>query len=427
MARMFASLSVPNYRRYFSGVLASNIGSWMSRTAASWLVLVELTPGDMSAIGLLTGLMFLPALLLSPYAGTLADRIPKRRLMIGAQCVMLVDSALLGVLIITGNIQLWQVFVITFIDGCAGAVDAPARQAFVSELVPKDLLSNAIGLNSANFNAARLFGPGIAGLLIALIGTGPVFLVNTSTFVVLLWATISLDASALLVSDAPPRGKGGLKDALRYVRRRPDLMLLLFVGFMMGNFAFNFAISNPSMAKIEFGKGPPEFGMLGSLMGVGALGAALLSAARKRPRLRYILVAMLGFALFQAASGAAPEFWMFAALQVPIGLCAITAVVTANTLLQTSVAGAVRGRVMALWMVFLLGGAPVISPLVGWVGTAFGPRATVYFGAVAIALTFAAVLGYLMAHDRARLRLQWSATRPIVVYYAPGDAQVDRA
>ena len=427
MARMFASLSVPNYRRYFTGVLASNVGSWMSRTAASWLVLVELTRGDMTAIGLLTGVMFLPSLLLSPYAGTLADRLSKRRIMIAAQCVMLADAGVLGVLIITQQVQLWHVFLITFIDGCAGAVDSPARQAFVSELVPHELLGNAIGLNSASFNAARLLGPGIAGVLIAVIGTGPVFLINMASFAVLIWATATLDALRLMPAPVVPREKGGLRDALRYVRRRPELMLLLGVGFMMGNFAFNFGISNPIMSSMVFGKGPTEFGALGSLMGIGALGAALLSAARSRARLRFILGAMAGYVVFQGASGLVGKFWQFAALQVPIGLCAITTVVTANTLLQTSVAGAVRGRVMALWMVFLLGATPVVGPLVGWIGTTFGPRWTVQVGTIAIFATFVVVTWYLMAHKGVRMRLQWSATRPIVVYYVPGDVQTERA
>ena len=206
MARMFASLSVPNYRRYFTGVLASNVGSWMSRTAASWLVLVELTRGDMTAIGLLTGVMFLPSLLLSPYAGTLADRLSKRRIMIAAQCVMLADAGVLGVLIITQQVQLWHVFLITFIDGCAGAVDSPARQAFVSELVPHELLGNAIGLNSASFNAARLLGPGIAGVLIAVIGTGPVFLINMASFAVLIWATATQKSAVRRASIGTPAG-----------------------------------------------------------------------------------------------------------------------------------------------------------------------------------------------------------------------------
>jgi len=254
-----------------------------------------------------------------------------------------------------------------------------------------------------------------------------VFLLNTLTFAFLIWATASLDPDRLIAPPVVPRDKGGLRHALRYVRRRPELLLLLFIGFMMGNFGFNFGISNPVMASMVFGKGPTEFGVLGSLMGLGALGAALLSASRSKSRLRYILVAMAGYVVFQGASGLVGEFWQFALLQVPIGLCAITTLVTANTLLQTSVAGTVRGRVMALWTMFLLGASPVTGPLVGWIGTTFGPRWTVQVGTISIAATFVSVMVYLMAHEGVRMRLNWSARRPIVVYYVHGDVQTERA
>lgn len=414
---MFASLATPNYRRYFTGVLLSNVGLWIGRTAATWLVLVELTAGDLGAVGVLTGLMFLPALLLSATAGTLADRFPKRTIMMAAQSVALLDATALGVLTLTHTIQLWMVFAITLIDGVAGSLDSPARQAFVSELVEPARLPNAIGLNSASWNAARLLGPGLAGVLIALVGTGPVFLIGTVTFAIQIWALASLDADGLQPVARPPRERGGVRQGLAYVRSRPELMVLLLVGFMMGNFAFNYAITNPAMSTYVFGKGPTEFGVLGSLMGAGALAAALLSAARARPRLRHIIASMAAYAVVQGVSGLAPTFETFALLQVPLGLTSITAVVTANTLLQTALDDEVRGRVMALWMLFLLGAAPVVSPLVGWIGTAFGPRATVQVGTVSIGLFCAALVAYLMVHEGVRLRLRLSARRPVAVYY----------
>lgn len=427
VAAVFASLSTPNYRRYFWGGLLSNCGNWMSRTAATWLVLVELTDGDMTAIGVLTGLMFLPALLLSPLAGSLADRLPKRRIMIAAQASSLVTAALLGTLTLTHSIALWHVFALVLLDGCAGAIDSPARQAFVSELVPARRLPNAIGLNSASWNAARLIGPGLAGLLIAAAGTGPVFLITVATYAVMVATLARLDAAQLLTTPARPREPGGVREGLRYVRGRPDLVVLLLIGFMMGNFAFNFAISNPAMSTMVFGKGPTEFGALGSLMGVGALSAALLAAARPRPRLRYIVGAMAGYVLCQGTSGIAPTFELFALLQVPIGLCAITTVVTANTLLQTSLPDAVRGRVMALWMLALLGATPLVSPFVGWVGTVLGPRATVQVGTIAIAATVVAFVAYVMAQDGVRLRLQLSARRPVVIVHPVAGPRVDAA
>ena len=415
---MFASLATPNYRRYFVGVLLSNVGLWIGRTAATWLVLVELTDGDVGAVGVLTGLMFLPALLLSAGAGTLADRFPKRTIMIAAQCVSLLDAAALGVLTLTHTVQLWHVFAITLIDGVAGSLDSPARQAFVSELVEPARLSNAIGLNSASWNAARLLGPGVAGVLIALVGTGPVFLIGTVTFAVQIRALATLDAGGLQPVARAPRERGGIRQGLAYVRGRPELMVLLLVGFVMGNFAFNYSITNPAMSTYVFAKGPTEFGVLGSLMGVGALAAALLSAARARPRLRHILVSMAAYAVVQGVSGLAPTFEWFALLQVPLGLTSITAVVTANTLLQTALDDEVRGRVMALWMLFLLGAAPVVSPLVGLIGEAFGPRATVQVGTIAVGASCLGLVAYLVVHEGVRLRLQRSARRPLVVYYA---------
>ena len=427
VAAVFASLSTPNYRRYFAGGLVSNCGNWMSRTAATWLVLVELTRGDMTAIGLLSGLMFLPALLLSPLAGALADRLPKRRIMITAQTVSLANAALLGALTLSHTIELWHVFALTLVDGCAGALDSPARQAFVRELVAPAHLSNAIGLNSASWNAARLIGPGLAGVLIAGVGTGPVFLTTVAAYAVMVIMLARLDTSLLLRTAAPAREAGGVREGLRYVRGRPDLVALLAVGFMMGNFAFNFAISNPAMSTMVFGKGPTEFGALGSLMGLGALGAALLAAARTRPRLRYIVGAMAGYVVCQGASGVSPTFELFAALQVPIGLCAITAVVTANMLLQTSLADEIRGRVMSLWMLALLGATPLVSPLVGWVGTVLGPRATVQVGTLAIGATVVVFVAYVMAHDGVRLRLQLSARRPVVIVHPVSGPRVDSA
>jgi len=427
VAAVFASLATPNYRHYFWGGLLSNCGNWMSRTAATWLVLVELTDGDMTAIGVLTGLMFLPALLLSPVAGSLADRLPKRRIMMVAQSASLLNAALLGTLTLTHTIELWHVFLITLLDGCAGALDSPARQAFVSELVPPGSLPNAIGLNSASWNAARLLGPGLAGLLIAVVGTGPVFLITVATYAVMVATLAGLDPARLIATAAPRREAGGVRAGLTYVRQRPDLLALLLIGFMMGNFAFNFAISNPAMSTMVFAKGPTEFGALGSLMGVGALSAALLAAARPKPRLRYIVGAMAGYVLCQGASGVATTFEAFAALQVPIGLFAITAVVTANTLLQTSLPDEVRGRVMALWMLALLGATPAVSPFVGWVGTVFGPRATVQVGTLAIAVTVVAFVAYVVGHDGVRLRLQLNARRPVVIVHPVAGPRVDRA
>jgi len=428
--RGFASLAVPNYRRWFIGGLTSNVGTWMMRIAQSWLVLVELTDDDMAALGLLTGLQFLPVLLLSAWAGTLADRFPKRRLMQLTQSMMLVDTVVLGILVVTGTIELWHVYLIALVDGCATAVDAPARQSFVSEVVGPGLLPNAISLNSTSFNTARLIGPGIAGVLIAAAGsTGPVFLVNGATFVVLLVMLARIDEAGLQPAPPIPRRRGNLREGLRYVAGRPDLKLLMAIGFVMGNFGFNFAITNPIMANNVFGRGAGEFGALGSLMGVGALAAALTAAARRRPRLRYVLAAQAGFAVFSLASAFAPTFEVFAALMVGIGFCAVTTMVSANALVQVSLEPGVRGRVMSLWMLGIMGLTPLVGPLVGWVGTAFGPRMTVMVGVAATGAMAIGSLAGVLRSERIRVGLDWAGRTPhwVVTRGVTEDVDLPRA
>ncbi|HNV10328.1 MAG TPA: MFS transporter [Propionibacteriaceae bacterium] len=426
MSTTFASLSIPNYRTYFIGFTISNIAQWMARTAQSWLVLVTLTHGNASALGYLTALNFLPALLLAPWAGTIADRFPKRRIMTTAQVVLGIDAALLATLVLTGHVQLWHVFAIALMDGVAGAFDGPARQAFVSEVVPLRSLSNAISLNSASFNSARLLGPGIAGVLIAFFGTGVVLAINVFSFVSLIVALALLKADQL--HPAPPaRGRGQLKEGLRYVRGRPDLMMLLGIAFMMGSFGFNFAISNAVMATQAFHKGPGEYGALGSFMGLGALTASILAARRPRPRLRYVLGALAGFTVAMMFSTVAPTFWVFALLQIPVGLAAITVMVTGNTLVQTSISPEMRGRVMSLWGAVLLGGTPFVSPVVGWIGDTFGPRWTVFFQGASVGLTFLVVTSLIMRSDGLRVRFDTTRRAPRLRIVRPGMVTIDVA
>lgn len=411
MSKTFASLSIPNYRKYFVGMTISNVGQWMARTAQSWLVLVVLTGGNAKALGWMTALNFAPTLLLAPIAGSFADRFSKRTIMNVAQAVLGIDAAILGTLVLTGTVELWHVFLLTTIDGMAAAFDGPARQAFVSEVVPLSQLPNAISLNSASFNAARLLGPGIGGLLIAAIGTGPVLALNVLSFVALIISLLSMNKSELHPSRAKS-GKGGLREGLRYVSDRPDLKILLVVAFMMGAFGFNFAISNAVMATEAFGKGAGEYGMLGSWMGVGALAAALASARRKRPRIRFVLGAMAAFSALMLISALSVNYWMFALLLVPIGFCAITTVITANALVQMSVAPAMRGRVMSLWGALILGGTPIVSPVIGWLGDAFGPRWTVLAQGLPIALTFIVLTWWIMSHEQIRVRFDSAKPAP---------------
>jgi MFS family permease len=406
----FLSLQVRNYRIYFAGAFVSNIGTWMGRVAQDWLVLTELTDHSSAALGIVTGLQFLPFLLLAPWAGIIADRFPKRRTLVVTQVALALSSLVLGALAVTGTAELWMVYAIALFTGVATAIDNPARQSFVSEMVPRDRLANAVALNSASFNAGRLIGPGIAGLTIAAFNTGVALLLNTLTFVAVLGALALLRPAELRPAPVT-RGKGAIKDGLRYVRRRPDLMLVMAMVFVLGTFGMNFQITTALMATREFGKGPTEYGLLGSIMAIGSLTAALLSARRANPRLRHLLTALFGFVLSTAAAALAPTYLLFALALVPVGLSALTALTTANAMVQLRVEPYMRGRVMALYMAIFMGGTPVGAPIIGWIGDVWGPRWTIAIGTVAVSLALVGVSIWLGRHENVRVSYE-SQRRP---------------
>ncbi|MEO7070167.1 MAG: MFS transporter [Nostocoides sp.] len=410
MSPTFASLSVRNYRWWASGAFVSNVGTWMGRVAQDWLVLTVLTDHSSTALGLVTGLQFLPFLLLAPFAGAFVDRRNKRRILLVTQTLLAVTSLLLGLLVVSGHVTLWEVYALALIQGMVTAVDNPARQTFVSEVVPTSVLANAVSLNSASFNAGRLIGPGVAGLLIAAIGTGPVLLLNTVSFVFVIAALLGLDKRQLHPS-GPPRGRGSVREGLGYVRRRPDLLLVMFLIFVLGTFGMNFQITMALMATTIFHKGVGEYGLLGSIMAIGSLSGALLSARRNQPRLRIMLVSLVGFVLAAAAAALAPSYAAFAVLLVPVGLSSLTAMTTANSLVQTRVDPDMRGRVMALYMAIFAGGTPFGAPLIGWIGEVFGARWTIAVGSVSVALALVAVAIWLRGHENVRVSYE-SQRRP---------------
>ncbi|HEV7173778.1 MFS transporter [Pedococcus sp.] len=386
MSPTFSSLSIRNYRIYATGAFVSNIGTWMGRVAQDWLVLTELTRHSSTALGIVTGLQFLPFLLLAPWAGMIADRYPKRVILAITQTALALSSLVLGVLAVTGTAQLWMVYGVALFTGLATAVDNPARQTFVSELVSRDRLANAVSLNSASFNAGRLIGPGLAGLTIAAFGTGWTLLLNTATFVAVMVALAAIRTSDLLPAPVLGRRQGAIKEGVRYVRTRPDIQLVMALVFVLGTFGMNFQITTALMATQVFGKGPQEYGLLGSIMAIGSLSAALMSARRARPRLRVLLVAMLGFTVSSGLAALAPTYALFALALVPVGLSALTALTTANAMVQLSVDPAMRGRVMALYMAIFMGGTPLGAPLIGWIGQVWGARWTIGIGTVAVGL-----------------------------------------
>ncbi len=418
MSPTFTSLSVRNYRIYAAGGLLSNMGTWMGRVAQDWLVLTVLTANSARDLGYITALQFLPFLLLAPWAGSVADRFPKRRILFVTQSVLAVDSLALGLLVVTGTAQLWHVYALAFLMGVATALDNPARQAFVSEMVPRDKVPNAVALNSASFNGGRLIGPGIAGLVIAWWGTGPALLLNAASFVFVLGALVLLRPGEL--RPAPrARGRGGVREGLRYVRGRRDLQVILLLAFVLGTFGMNFQITNALMATTVFHKGPGEFGLLGSIMAIGSLSGALLAARRRVLRLRLLFGALAGFSVATALASLAPTYPVFALALIPVGLSALTAMTTANAMIQTRVDPVMRGRVMALYAAIFIGGTPVGAPLIGWVAHVWGPRWTIAIGTISVALTLVVVSWWLAHEDNVRVsltrtdRYRWAlTTRP---------------
>lgn len=411
MSPTFSSLDIRNYRVYAAGAFISNIGTWMGRVAQDWLVLTELTDHSSTALGIVTGLQFLPFLLLAPWAGMIADRYPKRRILAITQTSLALSSLALGVLVVSGSAELWMVYGIALFTGVATAVDNPARQTFVSEMVPRDKLANAVSLNSASFNAGRLVGPGVAGLTIAAFGTGWTLMLNTLTFVAVLLALAAMRRSELRPAPALARGKGAIRDGIAYVRSRPDIQLVMVLVFVLGTFGMNFQITTALMATKEFGKGPEEYGLLGSIMAIGSLTAALLSARRAKPRLRILLVALVGFTIASGLAARAPTYVLFAVALVPVGLSALTALTTANAMVQLTVDPAMRGRVMALYMAIFMGGTPLGAPLIGWIGDVWGPRWTIGIGTVAIGITLVVVSVRLARHENVQVTYE-SQRRP---------------
>jgi MFS family permease len=305
-----------------------------------------------------------------------------------------VTGLVLGLLVVTGTAQLWHAYLAALCLGIAGAIDAPSRQAFVSELVGQDNISNAVALNSASFNTARLTGPAIAGVLIAWVGTGPVFLLNAASFAAVIISLFRIRTSELAPAVQGSRGKHQVAEGVRYVRQRPDLVLILFMVGILGAFGMNFPITNALMTTTEFGVGPGEFGLLGSIMAVGTLGGALLAARRAGPRLRYLLGGALGLGAFTLLGSLSPSFWLYAAVLIPVGLASITFLNSCNTSIQLSVEPRFRGRVLALYLAILQGGTAIGAPLMGWIGSEFGARWSVAAGGAVVLVTalFAVIL-----------------------------------
>lgn len=352
----------------------------MQRVAQDWLVLT--IPGNGgAALGITTGLQFLPVLLLSPYAGVVADRFSKRRLLQVTQTVMALAALVLGVIAALGVAETWHVYVLAFVFGIGAAFDAPARQAFVSELVGTDDVANAVSLNSAAFNTARLVGPGLAGLLIGLGGggmraTGWVILVNAVSYGAVIWQLRRMDPDALHSPRLTARSPGMLRAGLSYLRGQPKMLMILVLVFFVGTFGMNFQITSALMATEVYGKGATEYGVLGSALAIGSLTGALVAAGRTQVRVRLAFGAALAFGALEVVAGFAPSYLLFVLLCPLLGFAVITVMNSCNAMLQIESDPAMRGRVMAIYMTIVMGGTPLGAPLIGWIGEQWGARWT---------------------------------------------------
>ena len=401
MTGTFRSLAVHNYRTWAAGAIISNIGTWMQRTAQDWIVLADLTKHNATAVGIVMGLQFGPQLLLLPVTGWAADRFNRRKTLFITQVSMGALALLLGLDTIFGLVQLWHVYIFAFLLGCAAAFDAPARQTFVSELVHEGHLSNAVALNSTSFNAARMIGPAIAGVLIAGIGAGWVFLLNALSFAAVLFSLSRLRLHELHVRERAPQGAGGLVAGFRYVLKRPDLLAVFFMLALIGAFAINFPIFISTMAVTVFHAGAGQFGLLSSMMAIGSVGGALLAARRENPSTSVIVIGAAAMGLGLALAALAPAYLWFGLTLTFVGFSAQTVTTTTIGKVQLSTEPFMRGRVMAIVMAIVLGTTPIGAPIVGWVADAFGPRWALAVGALACLLAAAIGVTYQLRrrHD----------------------------
>jgi MFS family permease len=401
----FRSLGILNYRIWFFGALISNIGTWMQRTAQDWLVFDHLTAHDAGAMGITLALQLGPQLFLAPWAGLLADRYSRRKLLFITLIAMALLSTGLGILVLLGVAELWHVYIFALLLGIVTALDAPVRQTFVSELVTDDYLSNAVALNSASFNVARMIGPAVSGVLTVVVGPGWVFLINTVSFVAMLVALKLIPVKSLRAQPRAAAGKGRIREGLRYVLSRPDIQVVLVAIFIVGTFGLNFPLFIAAMVGTQFGMDAGAFGLLNSVMAIGSVTGALLAARRGRPRLRLIFSAAGGFGVASALAALAPNAVMFGLALVPCGLFALTLITSANGYVQSTTEAVMRGRVMSLYMAIFMGGTPIGAPLVGWVANVGGPRWAV--GVAAVAGVSTAVVGLVWIIRAKQLRLRF--------------------
>lgn len=373
LGRSFASLRIPNYRRYFTGQLVSLSGNWMQMVAEMWVVLT--LTGSGVAVGVTTALQFLPMLVFGAFGGLIADRVPKRRLLLVTQTLHMIAPLAMLTLALEGVLAAWMVFALVFVRGCVNAVDYPTRQAFVMEMVGSKRVVNAVSLNSVLVHSARVVGPALAGVLIATVGVEPCFALNAVSFAVMFAALLGMDASKLRAPELVPRAPGGVRAGLAYVRRTPELWIPLALMAVVGTLGFNFQAILPLLARFTFDGGPGAYAALVSAMGLGAIVGALVNGARGSVTPLLLVGAALGFGVLSLIAAGAPTLALELVVLAPLGAVAVTLAASVNSALQLASEPNMRGRVMALYSIVFLGSTPIGGPLAGWLAEAIDPRA----------------------------------------------------
>jgi MFS family permease len=397
-ATTFASLSVPNYRRYIGGQSISLIGTWMQMTAQSWLVL-SLTHSA-TTLGLIVALQTLPVLLLAPYGGVIADRVDKRKMMIALQTAMGVQALILGLLTVTGAVKISEIGVLALLLGLNNAFENPSRQSFMLELVGPEHLRNAVSLNSTLVNVARVVGPGIGGILIAVVGTGVCFLFNAASFVAVVYSLVGLNPELLNPVTPNPRGKGQMREGFAYVRRTPGLLIPLVMMAVAGCLTYEFQVSLPYLASDGLHAGSSGYGFMTAAMGIGAVVGGLVLATRGRTGIRLLAIAVTGYGVAMTLATVAPDLALELIALALVGAGSVVFMSVGNATLQLRSDPAMRGRVMALWFVAFQGSTPIGGPVVGGVMSALGPRAGLGLGAITC---FAVAVGGALAVRALRL------------------------
>jgi MFS family permease len=399
--RTFRSLRIRNYRLFFFGQLVSVSGTWMQQLAQDWLVL-RLT-GRPLPVGITTALQFAPVLLLGMWGGLVADRIDKRRLLLATQGVMGTLALALGVLTLTGAVRLWMIYLLALLLGCATSFDMPARQAFVTEMVGPDHLTNAVGLNSAVFNSARIIGPAAAGVLIAVVDIPPAFLINALSYLAVITSLLLMRPGELYRQPPVERSRGQVRDGLRYVWATPTLRSTLLLMGVVATLGLNFRVALPLLARFTFNGGPSLYGLLASMMACGSVIGALATASRAGPTRPLLLWSVTLFGATSLVVAVVTSPLLAAVVLVPLGFSSITWMSTANSTLQLGSTAEMRGRVMSIYGLLFLGSAPIGAMLVGWLSEHYGPRSSLVLGGVSsLAAAAVAAAADLRARRRAR-------------------------